>query len=108
MIKRCSLLFAHKTIKSLLFVVLLSQFLTVAVAALDFLPHNAYVLSQENEEPKPNKGMNAFDFLEESKFIIANFSMLTFFSDEDLHTLHIESFLFEVENTLDLPPPEVA
>lgn len=101
------LFFSQRVIKSLLFVVFLSQVATIAVAALDFSSQEAYVLSQESEEPKPKEGKNAFDFLEESKFLIADLPIFTFFSDENLNTFHKESVFFEVTNTLDSPPPEV-
>ena len=44
----------------------MSQLSTIAVASLDFSTNEAYVLSQESEEPKPKEGKNASDFLEES------------------------------------------
>ena len=91
-----------------LFIVLMSQLSTIAVAALDFSTHEAYVLSQESEEPKPKEGKNASDFLEESKFLITDFPKFAFFSDENLSTLYNESVFFEVTNTLDSPPPEEA
>ena len=102
------LFFTQKTIKSLLFIVLMSQLSTIAVASLDFSTHEAYVLSQESEEPKPKEGKNASDFLEESKFLITDFPRFAFFSDENLSTLYNESVFFEVTNTLDSPPPEEA
>ena len=58
------LFFTQKTIRYLLFIVLMSQLSTIAVAALDFSTHEAYVLSQESEEPKPKEGKNASDFLD--------------------------------------------
>ena len=101
-------LLLHTKFKSLLFVVLLSQLTTITIVSLDFLHPSAYVLTQESEEPRPNEGKNTFDIFEENKFIVTNFVMTAFFSGKDLNTLHIESFLFEVENTLDSPPPEAA
>ena len=86
-----------------MFIVLMSQLSTIAFAALDFSTHEAYVLSQESEEPKPKEGKNASDFLEESKFLITDFPRFAFFSDENLNTLHNESVFFEVTNTLDSP-----
>ena len=102
------LFFSQATIKSLLVVVLLSQVATIAISAFDFSHHDAYVVSQESEEPKPKEGKNAYDYLEESKFLIANIPVFAFFSDEILNTFHKEGVFFEVTNTLDSPPPEVA
>lgn len=102
------LFFSQATIKSLLVVVLLSQVATIAISAFDFSHHDAYVVSQESEEPKPKEGKNAYDYLEESKFLIADIPVFAFFSDEILNTFHKEGVFFEVTNTLDSPPPEVA
>jgi preprotein translocase subunit SecE len=102
------LFFSQRIIKPLLVVVLMSQVTTIVVAALDFSPLEVHVLSQESEEPKPKEGKNAFDFLEESKFLITDFPVVTFFSDDNLNTSHEEGLFFEVSYTLESPPPEVA
>ncbi len=100
------LFFSQRVMKSLLFVVLVSQVATIAVAALDFSPRDVFVVSQESEEPKPKEGKNAFDFLEESTILIVDFPTFAFFSAQNLKTFHRESILFEVTNALDSPPPE--
>jgi len=100
--------FSQQTIRALLIVVLFSQVSTIAVASLDFLPHSTTILSQETEEPKPAEGENAFDFLEESEFLMVDLPVCIFLTEERLNTLYKEVSFFEETNTLDSPPPEVA
>jgi len=89
-------------------VMFLSQVVTIAISAFDFSPHNSYLLSQESEEQKPKESKNAFDYLEESKFLITDFPIVAFFSYVILNTFHKAVVFFEVTNTLDSPPPEIA
>lgn len=101
------LFLSQRLTKSLLFLVLLSQVVTVAIVAFDVSQPEIYILTQESEEPKPAEEKNAFDYLEESKFIIPDFPLIVFLSDENLKIFHDENLFFEVVNTLDSPPPEV-
>ena len=102
------LFLSPQTIRVLLIVVLFSQMATIAVASLDFLPQGTTILSQETEEPKPAEGENAFDFLEESEFLMVDLPVCIFLTEERLNTLYKEVSFFEETNTLDSPPPEVA
>lgn len=102
------LFFSPVTLKSLLVVVLLSQVLTLAISAVDFLHYDAYVMSQESEEPLPKECKNAFDYLEERTFLIVDIPIVAFFSDEILNTFHKEGVFFDAITMLDSPPPEVA
>lgn len=99
--------FSQHTIRALLIVVLFSQMATIAMASLDFLPQGTTVLSQETEEPKPTEGENAFDFLEESEFLMVDLPVCIFLTEERLNTIYKEVSFFEETNTLDSPPPEV-
>ncbi len=101
------LFFSQRVIRSLVLVVFLSQLANIAIVVFDVSPPESFVLTQESEEPKPMEGKNAFDFLEDSMFIMANFPVFIFFSDENLNNFHKENLFFEVANTLDSPPPEV-
>lgn len=102
------LFFSHRTITLILYVVLISQLSTIIVSSLVFSSHNAFVITQESEEPKPNEGKNVFDFLEESKFIVANVFIFPFFSEVLPLPIYKDLILLEVLDVLDSPPPEVA
>ncbi len=101
------LFFSPKMIRLILLLVIFSQLNTIVISGLDFSYSETFIAAKESEDPKPKEGKNAFDFLEESKFLVASLPIVSFFSFEISHSFHKDVIFFEVIESLESPPPEI-
>lgn len=100
------LFFSSRAVRVLLYLALISQLSVILINVLDVsLPESA-VLAIEGEEHKPSEEKNLFDYLKDGEFLIAELSIVSFFSSETPSFFYSLISFSEGVNSLDFPPPE--
>lgn len=86
--------------------VFFSQLAVIAFSGLDYIGTDNISITKESEEPKPKEGKAFTDLLEESKFLVTELPVFTFF----LNKVSLTDFKLLIHTefviALDSPPPE--
>jgi hypothetical protein len=100
------LFFSTKTLHILWCFVFFSQLAVIAFSGLDYTGADNISITKESEEPKPKDGKAFADLIEESKFLVTELPVFTFFFNKASLTDHKLLIHTEFVTALDSPPPE--